>query len=243
MFRPGRRLTGFVGVFLPLFVALGFWQLNRADQKTQLMARIEAGQSEVRSLRAGTDPLPYQRYSVNGSLDADHLWLLDNRTHQGRVGYEVWAPLRTEHGWYLASLGWVAGTGRRDVLPRIDVPTGPRAWTAVWRPLSRGFVLGDTPLTDDWPQVIQRIEPEAMAERMRAPEPRGLLQLDAGQAGVGPVIWTPSVMTPARHLGYAVQWFAMALALAVMYGYTGWRRRDPEDETRGETPSCRENNE
>jgi surfeit locus 1 family protein len=29
--------------------------------------------------------------------------------------------------------------------------------------------------------------------------------------------WRPAVMTPEQHLGYAVQWFAMAGALVVLY--------------------------
>lgn len=226
MFRPGWRLTVFVGVFLPLFVTLGVWQLNRADQKTQLVARIEAGQASVKSLNRQTEPQPYQRYAVTGRLSTERVWLLDNRTHEGRVGYEVWVPLVTDHGWYLVSLGWVSGTGDRQRLPEVELPAGERRWIGQSRPLSDSIVLGETPLADQWPQVVQRIQPQAMAERMRLPEPKGLLQLEAGQAGVGPVIWTPTVMSPERHQGYAVQWFAMAIVLLMMYGYAGWRRSD-----------------
>lgn len=224
MFRPGWRLTVFVGVFLPLFVTLGCWQLNRADQKTQLVSRIEAGQSSIESLTQRTEPTPYQRYTLTGHLVPDRVWLLDNRTHNGRVGYEVWAPLETDNAWYLVSLGWVAGTGSRQTLPKIELPAQDRRWTGQWRPLSDSIVLADTPLTDEWPQVVQRLQPGVMAERMDRNEPRGLLQLEAGQPGVGPVIWTPTVMLPERHRGYAVQWFAMAAVLLMMYGYAGWRR-------------------
>lgn len=223
MFRPGWRLTGFVGVFLPLFVTLGVWQLNRADQKTQMVEQIEAGQASVRTLDRRTEPRPYQRYALTGRLVTDRIWLLDNRTHRGRVGYEVWAPLETDDAWYLVSLGWVAGTGDRRRLPEVDPPAGERRWIGQWRPTSEAIVLDETPLGDHWPQVVQRIRPEAMAEHMRHAAPRGLLQLEEGQAGVGPVIWTPTVMSPERHRGYAVQWFAMAVVLLMMYGYAGWR--------------------
>lgn len=227
-FRPGWRLTVFVGVFLPLFVVLGVWQLTKAERKTQLTARIEAGQNSVRSIPRERDPELYQRYRLSGRLDDNHLWLLDNRTFEGRVGFEVWAPLITGHGWYLVSLGWTAGTSDRQRLPPVSVPTGTRTWVGTWRPLSDSLVLAETPLTDDWPQVIQKLRPAAMADRMQRPPPRGLVQLEAGQPGVGPVIWTPTVMSAARHRGYAFQWFAMAAALLMMYGFAGRRTGDHE---------------
>ena len=35
----------------------------------------------------------------------------------------------------------------------------------------------------------------------------------------------PNTLPPARHLGYAVQWFALALATLVVAGVLTWRRR------------------
>ena len=224
MFRPGWLLTGFVGVFLPLFVALGWWQLNRADQKAQLMTQIEAGRAQVLPLNKETEPVPYQRYALTGALNPKRVWLLDNRTYQGRVGYEVWAPLVSEKHWYLVSLGWVAGTGDRQRLPELNLPEGERRWMGEWRPPSDSIVLSDLSSGDEWPRVIQRIDPETMAQQIQRETPRGLLQLEEAQPGVGPVIWTPTVMTAERHRGYAFQWFAMALALVMMYGYAGWQR-------------------
>lgn len=221
-FRPGWRLTLFVGFFLPLFLVLGVWQLNRAEQKTQLLAQIELRQQTVIPLPAD-EPTDYQRYNVRGRLDPDHLWLLDNRTYRGEVGYEIWAPLITERGWHLASLGWVSGGGDRQQLPAIAIPAEERLWVGRWRPVSDTLVLSESPLTQQWPQVIQRLKPSVMADRMQREPPRGLLQLEAGQPGVGPVIWTPAVVTPMRHQGYAIQWFAMAGALCLMYLYAGRR--------------------
>lgn len=228
-FKPGVALTIFVAVFLPLFVALGFWQLNRAEQKTQLEAQLQA-RTVIEPLTANTDPVDYQWYRVTGALDASTPWLLDNRTWEGQVGYEVWVPLDAGNRWYLASLGWVRGSADRRQLPELAIPSGNRAWVGQWRPLSDSIVLEDTPLTEQWPQVIQAIAPQAMAEKMQRQAPAGLLQLTEGQPGVGQVIWTPSVMSAEMHTGYALQWFAMAVALAGMYGFAGihfGRRREP----------------
>lgn len=228
-FKPGVALTIFVAVFLPLFVVLGFWQLNRAEQKTQLEAQLQA-RTVIEPLTGNTDPVDYQWYRLTGSLDASTPWLLDNRTWEGQVGYEVWVPLDAGDRWYLASLGWVHGSADRRQLPELSIPSGNRAWVGQWRPLSDSIVLADTPLTEQWPQVVQAIAPQAMAEKMQRQAPAGLLQLTEGQPGVGQVIWTPSVMSAEMHTGYALQWFAMAVALAGMYGFAGiqfGRRREP----------------
>ncbi|MEX2366429.1 MAG: SURF1 family protein, partial [Pseudohongiellaceae bacterium] len=204
-FKPGVALSVFVAVFLPLFIALGFWQLNRAEQKTQLEAQLQA-RTVIEPLTASTRPVDYQHYRLTGELDVTRPWLLDNRTWEGQVGYEVWVPLDVGNRWYLASLGWVPGSADRRQLPELTLPSGSRDWVGQWRPLSDSIVLADTPLTDQWPQVIQAIAPQAMAEKMQRQPPAGLLQLTAGQPGVGQVIWTPSVMSAQMHTGYALQW-------------------------------------
>ena len=219
-FKPGVALTIFVAVFLPLFIALGYWQLNRAEQKTQLEAQLQA-RTVIEPLTESTRPVDYQHYRLRGELDIDKTWLLDNRTWEGRAGYEVWVPLDAENRWYLASLGWVPGSADRRQLPALTLPPGTRDWVGQWRPLSDSIVLTDTPLTDAWPQVIQAIAPQAMAEKMQRQPPAGLLQLTEGQPGVGQINWTPSVMSADMHTGYALQWFAMAIALAGMYGFAG----------------------
>lgn len=221
-FRPGWLLTLFVAVFFPVFVSLGVWQLNRAEQKAQLQASIDAGR-QVELLPAGAPAQLYQHYQLSGRLDGQHLWLLDNRTHQGQAGYEIWVPLVSGDGWYLASAGWVAGGASRQQLPVPELPNTERPWLAQARPLSQTVVLADTPTEVHWPQVIQSLDPSIMAQQLGWSEPLGLLQLSPGQTGVGPVVWTPIVMTVERHRGYAMQWFGMAVALLLMYLYAGRR--------------------
>lgn len=222
-FTPGWLLTIFVAFFLPLFVYLGFWQLDRAQEKAELEAQILAGQQSIQAVPEQGELIAYQRYRLSGRLSADFAWLLDNRTLHGQAGYELWVPLVTDQGWYLASLGWFAAGPSRQVLPELLIPERHQDWIGQGRPLSRQFVLADTPLVDQWPQVIQALEPEGMAAMMGLEAPQGLVQLEAGQPGVGYVIWQPSVVSQDRHRGYAVQWFAMALALALMYLYAGVR--------------------
>jgi cytochrome oxidase assembly protein ShyY1 len=59
------------------------------------------------------------------------------------------------------------------------------------------------------------------------------VRIDSGQPGALEVDWQVINVSPAKHHGYAVQWFAMALALAVIFGFRSsnlwefltWRKR------------------
>ncbi len=65
----------------------------------------------------------FQRVSVKGRLDPDHQFLLDNRTNEGRPGYEVLTPLyldAAERDVILVDRGWIPFSGFRDKLPDVS---------------------------------------------------------------------------------------------------------------------------
>ena len=43
------------------------------------------------------------------------------------------------------------------------------------------------------------------------------VRIDAGESGALAVEWTVVNTGPAKHIGYAVQWFAMSAVLATLY--------------------------
>lgn len=115
-------MTGLTVLLCVLFVVLGRWQWGRAEQKRELWAQFERGTSEVRALGTrNTADLPrYARVRVEGRWEPRRQFLLDNRTHEGRAGYEVLTPLRLDDGRVLlVNRGWVPFTGYRDRLPDV----------------------------------------------------------------------------------------------------------------------------
>jgi surfeit locus 1 family protein len=88
---------------LPLLVALGVWQLNRAEEKRALLALQKQQQSEESVLITGNSPdnldaLLYRSVKVTGHYDSDHQFLLDNQVHQGKAGFFVLTPLLLKQG-------------------------------------------------------------------------------------------------------------------------------------------------
>src|SRR5690606_12915045 len=97
-FRPGLWPTLAVLLLLPLLLGLGFWQLDRAEQKRAWLAQLAAAaQQEAVNLNAVQPDYPavaQRRVEARGRYDADRQLLLDNQIRAGRQGYLVLTPLR-----------------------------------------------------------------------------------------------------------------------------------------------------
>ena len=70
-----------------------------------------------------------RRISVAGRWDAARQFLLDNRTRDGRAGYEVLTPLQLDDGrWLIVNRGWVSFSGYRERLPDIAIAHSGSHW-------------------------------------------------------------------------------------------------------------------
>src|SRR3954467_4803411 len=73
-------------------VALGNWQASRAEAKRVLGAQLEQTlKAPAVELKPGVvfSEVAARRVFARGVFIASHTVLLDNKIHQGRVGYEV----------------------------------------------------------------------------------------------------------------------------------------------------------
>src|SRR5690606_37689170 len=90
-------------------------------EKRALQEMYEARLAEVpESLEVAAErsDLQYLPVLMQGSYDNQRYFLLDNRIHRGRVGYEVISPFTTLAGTLVfVNRGWIAGTGDRQQLP------------------------------------------------------------------------------------------------------------------------------
>jgi surfeit locus 1 family protein len=164
----------------------------------------------------------FQRIEVSGRFDAQHQFLLDNRTHNGRAGYEVLTPLQLADGrTLLVDRGWVAFTGYRRILPDIHLqaPAAVSLSGRVDQLPTGGLALGRAaPAAGDvWPKVTSYPSMSELATALgRTPEPRIVL-LDPG-SGAGYVRdWQPPGLSPVRHWSYAVQWWGFAVTAAALW--------------------------
>ncbi len=214
-----------------LFLDLGRWQWHRALQKRAQAASFNAGGQAVTPL-AGRTSAALARYAqvlLQGSYDGQHQFLLDNMSHAGQPGYQVLTPLQLADGrTVIVNRGWVAGTASRARLPNIDLDAAAPV-TALGRlddlPVA-GIALGHVaPALDArWPKVTSFPTMADLAAALGRPlEPRQLL-LDPGQPLGYARDWHPGGLGAARHLSYAVQWWAFAALALGLYGYLNWQK-------------------
>jgi len=179
----------------------------------------------------GETPL-YQRIGVEGELDATHQFLLDNRTFEGRAGYEVLTPLlRASAPALLVDRGWVPFTGSRARLPEVTVTaSGPLHLTGRVAVLpSPGLASGRAAPagTGPWPKVTSYPDMAQLAAALGQPLSSRILLLDPAAPDGYVRAWRPPGLPPLRHFSYAVQWWSFALATLVLWAVLSRRPQPP----------------
>jgi surfeit locus 1 family protein len=239
----GRRFSpSLLGVVLTIVVVtvcarLGFWQLERAEEKQHLMDSYERGADRtVRLTRANLEQLPrYQQVEARGRYDGERQVLLDNMPSlggsSGRPGYHVWTLLRLEEGGVvLVNRGWVPMTASREHLPAVPVSDEMRTVVGrIDRLPEPGVRLAATEPTGRWPEVLYYPTSEELSKLFGEPIPPRIVLLDPKAADGYERVWQRrgEGFGPERHIGYAVQWFALATAAFVIFIVVNLKKVSP----------------
>jgi cytochrome oxidase assembly protein ShyY1 len=237
LLNANRKLTLFTLVALPVLISLGLWQLDRATQKRALEAAYLDQQAQPPSALNSANLaqlMDYRRVVLQGQFDRDHTWLLDNKQRYGQVGYEVVMPfILAEGGMILVNRGWLAGTGQRDTLPDIPDAIGDMMLFGELMSVTKHPLLDASSPSDRWPRIILAIEPKTMIKQLGHTLPERYVRLDDASPGALITDWQTVTVSAAKHLGYAFQWFAMAVALLLWFVVANtkvmqtWRRSQP----------------
>lgn len=222
---------------LGLLLSLGFWQLDRAAQKRDLQAayaEASAAAPRVVASIAEIEALPrYTRVTLRGAYDGSRQALLDVQVYRSRAGYRVWTPFVLDNGGtVLVDRGWVPADPDRRRLPELDVAGGAGVVVGMVAPLPQaGIDLGSSAVGDEgWPQLLLWPDADELAAYWGAGVPARIVLLDAAAPDGFVRDWAPAAgMPPERHLGYAVQWFGLALALVVIWVVVTRRKRGKVD--------------
>lgn len=223
-------LLTLVGVVL--FVNLGRWQWNKGNLRAQQAEEFAHGAGTAERLGdRGLEQMPrFQRVRVTGRLDPAHQFLLDNRTNEGRPGYEVLTPLYREgHDAILVNRGWVPFTGFREKLPDVsfaadqDVEISGRVDELPVEGLASGHAGPDEKAP--WPKVTSYPTPMELAQALDRHVESRILLLDANAPNGYVREWQPPGLTADRHWSYGVQWYAFAVLAVALWLILGFRRR------------------
>lgn len=205
-------------------MTLGFWQLQRAAEKEQLLEASEKKMNRapvaLDATRTDYAELRYQRVYANGRFNGQKQFLLDNQVYKGRVGYHVLTPFVLDETGRVVMIdrGWVAANPDRRQRPEVSVMDDPLKITgSLYVPYGSSYKLGAI-MEDEvsWPRLIQGVDWDVMSQALGVPVAPVLLRMDE-QWDDGLVHeWVLVPFGPQKHMAYAVQWFAMAAVLLIM---------------------------
>lgn len=227
-FDPEWRITLFTVLMVPALFFLGLWQLQRAEEKAALASAFEQQQRKppapITSLwHASADQLAYRPVQLSGEFLPNAYFLLDNRINKGRFGYEVLHVLQLTSGKaVLVNRGWVAGDPSRQSLPALEELAGSKELSGhVYVAPGEPYLLAPQQLNDKWPQLVQAVEMDVLQEQVEKRVNGALfpypIRIDANAPGALQAQWKVINVSPDKHIGYAVQWFAMSVVLAIFY--------------------------
>jgi surfeit locus 1 family protein len=209
---------------IPLFIALGVWQLDRADQKRE-EARVLSERVEMPALNITapiTDPeaLRFRKLEARGTFEPEGQILIENRRQGNRTGFHVITPLRVDGSdlRVLVNRGWIPAGADGSPAPA-PVPDG--TVTVVGEahiPSPPALVLhGGSEASKEWgrrwPYLTVDLYQAALGY---AVEPVVILQ-DPGDADGFLRSWPREMPKEGMHIGYAIQWFAFALIALVLW--------------------------
>jgi len=202
-----------------LLISLGFWQLDRADEKRAIEGQIDSANSGDVKLIDSAEFLKDKEYyhvRLQGSYVGDKQFIYDNQIVDQISGYYVLTPLvlKGDSKAVLINRGFIPWNGRRDKLADIDIGEKlTEVKVQISKPVKR-MELEASELTGDFPVLIQALDLDEMSAiaSLDFVSVVGLLSPESENGFVRQ--WKPYTGSIERHIGYAVQWFLMALVLA-----------------------------
>jgi surfeit locus 1 family protein len=222
---------------LPLLIALGIWQLGRSEEKRIFLKQQEQGlaSSEVIQLSSAiednADAIRYKKVKAIGHYDQAHQFLIDNQISAGKAGYFVFTPfvLKGEDKAVLVNRGWVPLNRDRSVLPDIQIKSEQTEINGRINNFpSVGIKIAGAEIpSEGWPSVLQVVDSQVLAKKLAYSLFPFQIELDKELPEGFKREWqTASIMLPEQHTAYAIQWFALAFTLTLLFIWYSCKRND-----------------
>ncbi len=221
-----------------LMINLGFWQLERLDERKESNAFIvEAEKSPaipiaellpdgVDTTSGAVDEVSYRSVIVTGSYRVDQQVLIPNRTYNGGAGFWVITPIVQADGTAVViNRGWIPYSFTADgPWDEFAPPTGIVSVSGMIRPSQvreeSGIVSGPKDPTEGTLRSMARVDIERLGQQIGEelwPLYLNLQQQEPEQTGQLPVPVPRPELSEGPHLGYAGQWFIFSTLTIIVY--------------------------
>ena len=223
---------------------LGQWQMDRRMEAVAEINKVLANYDEAAVPYTEAEQLftgfraqdEWTPVVLTGEYLEQDTRIVRNRPLNGRPGYEVIVPFRTDTGDVVAvNRGWLPigdSPGRPDTVP--SPPQGPSEVTVRVKP-------GEPTLQRDAPEgQLASIDLVALQESLDYPIARdayGLRATETPAPQTSPQLPAKPPLDEGPHLSYSLQWFLFGLMSFVVWGYLVRQKavNDREDRIHGYT--------
>ncbi len=227
-------ILAIIGVWV--LIRLGFWQLDRLDQRRSFNARVlsQINRAELdlnQGIPLDVASMEFRSATVKGTYDFEHQVALRNQVYQNQSGIRILTPLKIDgtSDYVLIDRGWIpfedmdpANWSKYDESPQVEVQGMIRA-------SQNSPDFGNRADPTPGPGESMELWHFANIEEMEKQMPYDLIgvfiqQAPADHLSEMPARSLPDIeITEGPHLGYALQWFTFAAILGVGYPYFIYR--------------------
>ncbi len=213
-------------LMLILLIGLGFWQLDRAKEKRLFLQQQKRITQNILKLTSETEDnltlLRYRKVMIEGHYEPQKQFLIDNQIVNAKAGYFIMTPFVFKNSTkaVLVNRGWLRANPDRSLLPDISlVDNQTQIVGRINNFPSVGLKLQGAEIpTEGWPSVVQVAESQVLAKKLGYDLFSFQVELDPMQPqGYNRQWLKKTIMPPERHIGYAIQWFGLAITLTFLF--------------------------
>lgn len=220
----------FVVVLIITFLRLGLWQLDRAAEKNATVAETLSHQSDIpqaiEGLFDGTinsqdQDLATVNLLLRGQFINDkNIWVA-NQMYEENIGYEVLSPFRLQSNGklVLVSRGWVNARAFDQPAQFVNPIQGIVEVTGLLQTKPFTHEQKNTHKDPGWPKRIVHVDMQDINTLLEESVFPYVVRLNQGSPGLLIKHWKDVTVRVDKHYSYALQWFAMAIAVVLVALY------------------------
>ena len=220
------KILIFAIIFAPLTFSLGVWQVNRANEKIEILENYDKLLLST-PLALENEHKNWQPVKTSGTFE-DFIIYEDNAILDGKAGYKIYHLFKNLDSSYIfIHRGFVERNRIKNNLPEVEVPEGIKNLEGkVLRRTNNAFIQN---IQESDLRIIQEFDLNYLKERYSSLKNKEiyeyLFNLQAEDEVKFSAIEKPVNMSSSKHIGYAIQWFGLCAALIILTIYA-YRRKD-----------------
>ena len=220
------KILIFAIIFAPLTFSLGVWQVNRANEKIEILENYDKLLLSA-PLVLDNDHKNWQPVKTSGTFE-DFIIYEDNAILDGKAGYKIYHLFKNSDSSYIfIHRGFVERNRIKNNLPEVEVPEGIKNLEGkVLKRTNNAFIQN---IQESDSRIIQEFDLSYLKERHSSLKNKEiyeyLFNLQAENEMKFSAIEKPVNMSSSKHIGYAIQWFGLCAALIILTIYA-YRRKD-----------------